>query len=269
MFSPSLAIGFHIMPPLPYLTPAVLLTNDSTLVKVALLSPHPTPHTPEQQVMSRFFFQSMVSGLNLYPRGEGAALVNSKLVSLAFYASEEGGSRSELSVSSLKQRISLMIPRNEKEKSPVVVQARLHSVKYKLHTFNVTENASTVHIRLGWQVNVDVEVYVKKGSEPKPSESVFDFNKTLQCGGNNSANSLNSSEHISELFFSNHDLNWTAAGTYYALLRYKENVSLPEEEKAKMDSDGSIPYNFSVYTSMCQYYDEKQKGWSTNGTEVS
>ena len=44
------------MPPLPYLTPAVLLTNNSPLVKVALLSPHPTPHTPEQQVMSRFFF---------------------------------------------------------------------------------------------------------------------------------------------------------------------------------------------------------------------
>lgn len=210
----------------------------------------------------------MVSAINMYSGVERAELVNSKLVSLAFYTLEEGDRRYEHSVSNLTEKISIILPRSEKEGRPTVVQAKLHSDKYKLHRFTVTENTSTVHIRVGWQVSVEVELYLKKGSEPKPAEGVYDFNVTFQDGENRCMNSSNSSEpSISELFLSNDDLNWTAAGMYYAFLRYKGRVSLPEE-KAKMDSDGAISHNFSVYTSMCMYFDEKRGVWSTEGTEV-
>ena len=208
----------------------------------------------------------MVSQTNLHSGIEGAELVKSNLVSLSFYDSNVKGVRKEYHVKGLEKEIRVKVPR--KKGHPNKTPHKLKSKDYTKHSFNVTQNASTVHIRLEWKVRVEVELFVKKGSQPKPTEGVYDFNETLKLGGHN-ANSSNSSEPTSsELFLSNVALNWTAAGTYFVQLRYKANSSLPAEEKAKMNSDDTVPYNFSVYTSMCMYYDENKQKWSTEGTKV-
>ena len=209
----------------------------------------------------------MVSKINLYSGGKGAELVKSDLVSLSFYKSKGKDSREEYKVKDLEKEICVILPRVGRPKK---TSSELEAKKYMKHSFNVTHNASTVHIRVEGEVRVEVELYIKKGIEPKPAEGVYDFNETLKLGGHFNANSSNSSSDStsSELFLSNVALNWTAAGTYHVKLRYKANGSLPEEEKAKMGSNGGVPYNFSVYTSMCMYYDENKKSWSTEGTKV-
>lgn len=211
----------------------------------------------------------MVSKINLYSGGKGAELVKSDLVSLSFYESKGEDSREEYNVKDLEKEISVIVPR-AKGSRPEKTPSKLDAKKYMKHSFNVTHNAFTVHIRVEWKIRVEVELYIKKGSEPKPAEGVYDFNETLKLGGHFNANSSNSSSDStsSELFLSNDALNWTAAGTYYVKLRYKANGSLPEQEKANMGPNGGVPYNFSVYTSMCVYYDENKKSWSTEGTKV-
>lgn len=212
-------------------------------------------------------FQSMVSSTNLYSGGKGAGQVNSKTVSLSFYELEAGGSRKEYSVNDLEDSISIEIPRKKGERLDVK-SAKLYSSKYQSHRFNVTNNASTIHIQVGWDVGVEVELYVKKESEPNPSKGDYDFNTTLWTGGHNNSSNSSAPFAMNELFLSNDALNWSASGEYFVKLRYKENGSLSEDEQAKIDSDGAVPYNFSVYTSMCMYYDEKKGVWSTNGTWV-
>ena len=217
-----------------------------------------------------FLFQSMVSATNLYSGSKGGKLVNNKLVSLSYSELKPNGSQGEINVKNLEKEISVMLPRNEKAEPLSVEKGKLYSGKYSEHEFNITHNASAVHIQVGWGVSVDVELYVSKGSKPKPLEGVYDFNTTLQLGRHLSVNTSNSTDPSShrELFLSNDDLNWTAEGTYFALLRFIENNSLPEKERAKIDSDGTIPYNVSIYTSMCMYYDEKKDVWSTEGMKV-
>ena len=210
----------------------------------------------------------MVSKINLYSGGKGAELVKSDLVSLSFYESKGKDSREEYKIKGLEKEITVVVPR-AKGARPERTPSNLEAKKYMKHSFNVTQNASAVHIRVEWEVRVEVELYIKKGSEPKPAEGVYDFNETLKLEGHFNVNSSNSSDPTSsELFLSNDALNWTAAGPYFVQLRYKANGSLPEEEKDKMDSNGAVPYNFSVYTSICMYYDENKKSWSTEGTKV-
>ena len=213
-----------------------------------------------------FLFQSMVSATNLYSGGKRGKLVNNKLVSLS-YSDSQGET---VDVTDRGEEISVMLPRNEKAEPLSVEKGKLYSGKYSVHEFNITHNASAVHIRVGWGVSVDVELYVSKGSKPKPLKGVYDFNKTLQLGRHLSVNTSNSTDPSShdELFLSNDELKWTAEGTYFALLRFIENNSLPEKERAKIDSDGTIPYNVSIYTSMCMYYDEKKEDWSREGMKV-
>ena len=193
--------------------------------------------------------------------------MNSKLVRLSFSVA-----RKEFTVINLKEEeaISIIIPRRGNEKFPDDREpVKLYSNKANLHTFNETSNESAVNIRVEWQVDVEMELYVKKGSEPKPNEGDYDFNVTLKRGEHSNANSSKTSDSTaSELFLSNDALNWTAEGTYFVSLRFKDNGSLPAEEKAKMTSDGAVLYNFSVYSSMCRYYDERKNAWSTEGTKV-
>ena len=207
----------------------------------------------------------MVSNTSLFASQdqEKGNSVKSLAVSLSF--SDEN--RQELNIKNLTSEISIFIPRNDKERGNT--EDVVSSKEYKVHSFTIEQNASTVHIRAEWEVSVDLELYVRKGGEPKPSEGVFDFNDTLRLGSRQGVNSSNSSDPSGrELFLSNDALNWTAAGKYYVSLRYVRNDSLSEEEKAKITSDDTIPYNFSVYTSMCLYYDVDREVWSTEGTKV-
>ena len=207
----------------------------------------------------------MVSNTSLFASQdqEKGHSVKSLAVSLSF----SDANHSELNIKNLTSEISIIIPRNDKERSNT--EGGVSSKTYQVHSFTIEQNASTVHIRAEWEVSVDLELYVRKGGEPKPLEGVYDFNYTLRLGSRQGVNSSNSSDPSGcELFLSNDALNWTAAGTYYVLLRYVRNDSLSEEEKAKIPSDDTIPYNFSVYTSMCLYYDVDREVWSTEGTKV-
>ena len=211
----------------------------------------------------------MVSNTSLFASQdqEKGNSVKSLAVSLSFFVSFSDENRTELNIKNLTSEISIIIPRNDKERRNT--EGGVNSKTYQVHSFTIEQNASTVHIRAEWEVSVDLELYVRKGGEPKPLEGVYDFSDTLPLGCRQGVNSSNSSDPSGcELFLSNDALNRTAAGTYYVLLRYVPNDSLSEEEKAKITSDDTIPYNFSVYTSMCLYYDVDREVWSTEGTKV-
>ena len=216
------------------------------------------------------FFQSLVSDQNLFSGGKGAGQVTDKVVSLSFTGSKDDGSvdvgGKECTVEGLEEAISVSLPRNNTFKNPPEQEGKLHSAKYSIHEFNITENASAVTVQVAWNISVAVQIYIKKGSRPRPEESVYDFNATFRLGGRYSDDSTNFS--LCKLFLSNDDLNWTAAGQYFVMLGYTKNDSLPLEELDKIGSDGTVPYNFSMYTSKCMFYDEKKKIWSTDGLKV-
>ena len=211
----------------------------------------------------------MVSNVNLYSGFEGHEQITDKLVSLSFTGSKHDGSveeSKECKVTAVEDEIRVMLPRNDNTKDHPVKIRNLHSDKYNVHDFNISDNASAVNIQVAWNVSVAVELFVSKGSRPKPEENLSDFNATLRLGGAYSVNSTNLS--YSELFLSNDALNWTAAGQYFAMLRFIKNDSLPEEEQERMKSDGTVPYKFSLYTSKCLFFDEQKKVWSTDGLKV-
>ena len=216
------------------------------------------------------FFQSLVSNQNLFSGGAGAGQVTDKVVSLSFTGSKDDGSvdgdGKECTVEGLEEEISVILPRNNTSKNPPEEEGKLHSDKYSIHEFNITENASTVTVQVGWNVSVPVQIYIKKGSRPKPEESVYDFNATFRFGGRYCDDSTNFS--LCKLFLSNDDLNWTAAGQYFAMLSFTKNDSLPAEELDEIGSDGTVPYKFSMYTSKCMFYDEEKSVWSTDGLKV-
>ena len=166
----------------------------------------------------------------------------------------------------LEEAISVSLPRNNTSKNPPEQEGKLHSAKYSIHEFNITENASAVTVQVAWNISVAVQIYIKKGSRPKPEEGVYDFNATFRLGGRYSDHSTNLSR--CELFLSNDDLNWTAAGQYFVMMGYTKNDSLPVEELKKIGSDDTVPYNFSMYTSKCMFYNETKNVWSTDGLKV-
>ena len=207
----------------------------------------------------------MVSNiLDLYPvkDGEEGNPVSSDAVSLSF--SEDKGD--ELKIDNLPSEISIIIPRSEKERrgGDKAKENSMGSDRYSIHSFEIENNASAVHLRVEWAVNVEIDVYVRKGNKPIPQEGLYDSNYTRHFN----ASSSNSSERSGvEIFLSNDALNWTAAGKYYVALRYVKNGSLLREED-KISVDSPIPYNFSIYTSMCVYYNVEKGAWSTDGLKV-
>ena len=216
------------------------------------------------------FFQSLVSDQNLFSGGKGAGQVTDKVVSLSFTGSKDDGSvdvrGKECPVEGLEEAISVSLPRNNTSKNPPEQEGKLHSAKYSIHEFNITENASAVTVQVAWNISVAVQIYIKRGSIPNPEEGVYDFNETFRLGGCYSDHSTNFS--LCKLFLSNDDLNWTAAGQYFVMMGYTKNDSLPVEELKKIGSDDTVPYNFSMYTSKCMFYDEKKNVWSTEGLKV-
>ena len=220
-----------------------------------------TPQWRQVTYRMRDSFQSLVSNvLDLYPvkdREEGNS-VSSDAVSLSF-------SGNELEIDNMASEISISIPRSAKERSggDKAIPGSMGSDKYTIHSFEIAHNASAVHLRVEWSVNVEIDVHVRKGNKPSPQDGLYDFNDTLRLGGQLNASSSNSSERSGvEIFLSNDALNWTAAGKYYAALRYVKNDSLLKED------DGTIHYNFSIYTSMCMYYNVSRGAWSTDGLKV-
>ena len=217
-----------------------------------------------------FIFQSLISNTNLYSDAKGGDQVTDKIVSLSFFGSKDDGSvdvdGDECKVKGLKEEIRVVLPRNNTAKDPPVQDGSLRSDKYSIREFNLTENASAVTVQVAWNISVAVQIYIKKGSIPKPEEGVYDFNATFRLGGRYSDHSTNLSR--CELFLSNDDLNWTAAGQYFVMMGYTKNDSLPVEELKKIGSDDTVPYNFSMYTSKCMFYDEEKKVWSTDGLKV-
>ena len=192
--------------------------------------------------------------------------MSSDAVSLSF--SEEEGE--ERNITNLPSEISIIIPRSEKERSggDKAKKGSMGSDRYNIHSFEIENNASAVHLRVEWAVNVEIDVYVRKGNKPIPQEGLYDSNDTLRLGSHFNASSSNSSERSGvEIFLSNDALNWTAAGKYYVALRYVKNDSLLREED-KISVDSPIPYNFSIYTSMCVYYNVEKGAWSTDGLKV-
>lgn len=192
--------------------------------------------------------------------------MSSDAVSLSF--SEEKGGQPD--ICNLPSEISITIPRSEKERrgGDKAKEGSMSSDRYSIHYFEIENNASAVHLRVEWAVNVEIDVYVRKGNKPIPQGGLYDFNDTLRLGSHLNASSSNSSERLGvEIFLSNEALNWTAAGKYYVALRYVKNDSLLREED-KISVDGPIPYNFSIYTSMCVYYNEGKGAWSTDGLKV-
>ena len=195
--------------------------------------------------------------------------MSSDAVSLSF-SEEEGEEQRAKSedrkIKNLPSEISIIIPRSEKERrgGEKAKKGSMGSDRYSIHSFEIENNASAVHLRVEWAVNVEIDVYVRKGNKPIPQGGLYDFNDTLRLGSHLNASSSNSSEKLGvEIFLSNDALNWTAAGKYYVALRYVKNDShYKEEDKI------SVRYNFSIYTSMCMYYDEERGSWSTDGLKV-
>jgi len=196
-------------------------------------------------------------------------------VSISFQESDGGYNRSKVDVKDLEKgkEISVIVPRIEPDAGRFAASGELESSKYIEHEFEVHDNMSALIIEVSPGLDVDIELYVKKGDVPNLSKNVYDYNVTLSVGEltpgvrvrvDNSSNSTGPSHHSYEYFLSNEDLNWTAAGTYFALVRSKEpkNHSFTEEELKK------IPYNFSVILSSCWYYDEESEVWSTEGVKV-
>ena len=217
-----------------------------------------------------FIFQSFISNTNLYSDAKGADQVTDKIVSLSFFGSKDDGSvdvdGDECKVKGLEEEIRVVLPRNNTAKDSPVQEGSLRSDKYNIYEFNITDNASAVTVQVAWNISVAVQIYIKKGSIPKPEEGVYDFNATFRLGGCYSDHSTNLS--LCKLFLSNDDLNWTAAGQYFVMMGYTKNDSLPLEELEKIGSDDTVPYIFSMYTSKCMFYDEKKNEWSTDGLKV-
>lgn len=195
-------------------------------------------------------------------------------MSISFQESDGGSNRSKVNVKDLKEgkEISVMVPRNEPDADRRAVSGELESCKSNEHEFEVHDNMSALIIEVSPDLAVDIELYLKKGDVPNPSKNVYDYNVTLSVGElspgvrvrvDNSSNSTGPS-YSYEYLLVNEDLNWTAAGTYFAVVRPKEpkNHSFTEEQLRK------IPYNFSVITCSCWYYDEKTEVWSTEGVKV-
>lgn len=182
---------------------------------------------------------------------------------------ESNASNSKFNVEGLEEgnEISVMVPRSGSDVDKRIASDKLHSSKYILHEFDVPDNSSALIIEVATEIPVDVELFVKKGGEPNPSKGVFDYNVTLPAeevslGSANSSNST-SPTYSYRYCLDNDALNWTAAGRYYAKVRYKKpNRSLAEEELTE------VPHNFSVSTYICMYYDEKNEVWATNGVKV-
>ena len=196
-------------------------------------------------------------------------------MSFSLQESEGGNNRSKVDVRKLEKgkEISVIVPRNKPDADRRAVSGELESGKFNEHEFEVHDNMSALIIQVSPDLIVDIELYLKKGAVPIPSKSVYDYNVTLSVGestpgvrevrADNSSNSTGPSFSYEYLLF-NEDLNWTAAGTYFALVRPKEpkNHSFTEEQLRK------IPYNFSVITCSCWYYDEVNEVWSTKGVKV-
>ena len=196
-------------------------------------------------------------------------------MSFSLQESEGGNNRSKVDVRKLEKgkEISVIVPRNKPDADRRAVSGELESGKFNEHEFEVHDNMSALIIQVSPDLIVDIELYLKKGAVPIPSKNVYDYNVTLSVGestpgvrevrADNSSNSTGPSFSYEYLFF-NEDLNWTAAGTYFALVRPKEpkNHSFTEEQLRK------IPYNFSVITCSCWYYDEVNEVWSTKGVKV-
>jgi len=186
----------------------------------------------------------------------------------------DGHNRSEVNVKDLEEgkEISVIVPRIDPNADRRPFPWELESSKYIEHEFQVHDNMSAVIIEVSPDIAVDIELYVKKGDVPSLSKNLYDYNVTLSVGEltpgvrvrvDNSSNSTGPS-YSYEYLLSNDDLNWTAAGTYFALVRSKapRNHSFTEEELKK------ISYNFSVITCSCWYYDEEKEVWSTEGVKV-
>ena len=195
-------------------------------------------------------------------------------MSISFQESDGDNNHSKVDVKGLQEgkEISVIVPRNEPDADRCVVFGELESGKSTEHEFEVHDNMTALIIEVSPDLAVDIELYVKKGEEPNLSNNVYDYNVTLSVGEltpgvqvrvENSSNSTGPS-YSYEYLLSNEDLNWTAAGKYFALVRFKEpkNHSFTEEELQK------ILYNFSVITCSCWYYDEKNETWSTEGVKV-
>ena len=207
----------------------------------------------------------MVSNLlDLYPvkdREEGNN-VSSDVVSLSFSEGDE-----LKIIKNLPSEISIVIPRSEKERSgdDKATEGSMGSDRYSIHSFEIENNASAVHLCVEWAANVEIDVYVRKENKPIPQGGLYDFNDTLRLGSYLNASCSNSSERSgAEIFLSNDALNWTAAGKYYVALRSVKNDSLHYKEEDKI----SVRYNFSIYTSMCMYYNETRGAWYTDGLKV-
>lgn len=192
-----------------------------------------------------------MSDINFYPGGVN----NSKLVSMSFQEPKANNSRSKFKVEGLPEgkEISVMVPRFELNFDQEIKSDKLHSTKFNEHEFDVKDNSSALIIDIRTEIPVDVELFVKRGSTLLP--------EPVLLGGANSSNSTISS-YSYRYFLSNDALNWSAAGVYFAKLRYKKpNRSLAEELT-------EVPYNFSVSSYICIYYDEKNETWSTRGVKV-
>lgn len=196
-------------------------------------------------------------------------------MSFSLQESEGGNNRSKVDVRKLEKgkEISVIVPRNKPDADRRAVSGELESDKFNEHEFEVHDNMSALIIQVSPDLIVDIELYLKKGAVPNPSKKVYDYNVTLSVGestpgvravrADNSSNSTGPSFSYEYLLL-NEDLNWTAAGTYFALVGPKvpKNHSSTEEQLRK------IPYNFSVITCSCWYYDEVNEVWSTKGVKV-
>ncbi|KAL9957163.1 hypothetical protein ACROYT_G038767 [Oculina patagonica] len=211
--------------------------------------------------------EQLVSAINFYP----GSINNSKLVSMSFHESNAAKNQSKFNVEGLEEgnEISVMVPRSASDVDKRTVSDKLHSSKYNLHVFGERDNSSALIIEIATEIPVDVELFVKKGGEPNPSKGVFDYNATLLAEqvplGDDENSSISTDPTYSYRYFlSNDALNWSAAGEYFASVRYKKpfNSSLEVEELT------DVPYNFSVSSYICLYYDEKSESWGKRGVKV-
>ena len=175
-----------------------------------------------------------------------------------------GTNGNKLEVSNLSKPIGIWIGRMKDGEKPNATSEQASRHKLRFHKFKVDRNESAIHIYACPQnSSFRLQVFLKKSS--RPSEMVHDYNKTLT-----SKTVDNSSESITTdlgciLTISDAELNGSAAGRYYAGIRYIANDSQDTTAQAHPES---VNYTFKVFTSNCLYWDTTGDHWTNEGCQV-
>jgi hypothetical protein len=157
----------------------------------------------------------------------------------------------------------MLVDRHSFPQRPVTRE--LYAENLLFHKMTVSTNDTAIHVNVYPEsCNYGFDVFIRR--ESFPSESNYDYNYSLPHNGewdfaSNCSMSSNQSSAF-EIFISNEDLNYTAAGVYYIGIRFKARNGT--------NNLGRIPANYTAVlsTSSCMYWDTKNETWRSDGCVV-